>query len=163
MLDKKIVDALNKQIGMEYHSAYVYLNISLYYEDLGLSGFENWFKVQAREECEHAERIIAYLQDNDAEVVLPAIPAPAQKFKNALEPAEISYKNECDVSKAFLDIAKIAKDVDDFRTIDFLNWFHKEQVEEERTASDLVKRMTLFGTEAKGLIYMDKEMGERIK
>lgn len=162
MLDKKLVDAINEQIGMEYSSAYLYLNISLYYDESGLFGFQKWYQLQAKEECAHAERLITYLQDNDAKVALPAIPAPTQTFTDGIAPAKFAYEQECAITASFVKISKVAKEVEDFRTLDFLNYFHKEQLEEERVASDLLKRLDHFGTDQNGLIYMDKEMGDRV-
>lgn len=163
MLDKKIVGAINKQIGMEYYSAYLYLSISVYYEDTGLFGFEKWYKVQAQEECGHAAKFITYLQDNDAAVVLPAIDAPKATFADGIEPANIAYDHECKITASIIEIAKIAQEVNDFRTLNFLDWFHKEQLEDEHNASDVLKRLSHFGSSTQGLIYMDKEMGDRIQ
>ena len=70
MLNKEVADLLRAQINKEFFSAYLYLDISNYYYDKSLNGFGNWFKIQAKEEQEHAMLILEYLQDNGESVKL---------------------------------------------------------------------------------------------
>ena len=80
-ISKKMAKAINEQIIAELESAYIYLNIANYYVENGLAGFGAWFKKQAEEEVEHAEKFIDYLHSNGEKVVLTEIAAPKDKFK----------------------------------------------------------------------------------
>ncbi|MFV0395423.1 MAG: ferritin [Coprobacillaceae bacterium] len=162
MLDKKIVEAINKQINRELHSEYLYLHFANYYIDEGLEGFGNWFNVQVQEERSHAMLFIEYLQNNSEKVILEEIAKPIGDFKNYFEPLEASLKHECYITKSINDIYEIAYNLKDFRTMQFLDWFIKEQGEEEKNADDLITKFKLFGHDAKALYELDKELATRV-
>ena len=63
MLKEKVRELLNEQINKELYSAYLYLDFSIYYDQQGLDGFANWYKIQAQEERDHAMLILEYLQN----------------------------------------------------------------------------------------------------
>ena len=161
MLDKKVVDLLNNQINKEFYSAYLYLEFSNFYYDMGLEGFGNWYKVQTQEERDHAMLMIQYLQNNGAKVVLEAVDKPDMPAGNAKSLLEEGLKHERYVTNLIHGIYDAAYSVKDFRTMQFLDWFVKEQGEEEKNAEDLVKRFELFGEDAKGLYMLDSELGAR--
>ena len=64
MLDVKIKDLLNQQINKEFYSAYLYLAFSNYFSERNLSGFSNWYRIQAQEERDHAMLFLQYLENN---------------------------------------------------------------------------------------------------
>ena len=76
MLDSRVVELLNQQVNKEFYSAYLYLDFSNYYYDLGLDGFGNWYKIQAQEERDHAMLFVQYLQNNGERIRLEAIAKP---------------------------------------------------------------------------------------
>ncbi|MFQ9515049.1 MAG: ferritin [Eubacterium sp.] len=162
MLDKKIVDLLNQQVNKEFYSAYLYLDFSNYYYDNGLDGFGNWYKVQAQEESAHAMLFVQYLQNNGETVVLDAIDKPAVQLTDAKTVLEETLKHEQYVTSLIHDIYDAAYSVKDFRTMQFLDWFVKEQGEEEKNADDLIKRYTLFGNDPKSLYMLDNELASRV-
>lgn len=161
MLDKKVRDLLNNQINKEWYSAYLYLSFSNYYSEAGLDGFQNWYMVQAQEERDHALLFIQYLQNNGEKVVFEAVDKPEADFKDNMEPIQKGLEHERYVTGLIHTIYGAAKEVNDFRTTQFLDWFVKEQGEEEKTADDLVKKMELFGSDAKGLYMLNSELGGR--
>ena len=161
MLDKKVRDLLNNQINKDWYSAYLYLSFSNYYSEAGLDGFQNWYMVQAQEERDHALLFIQYLQNNGEKVVFESVDKPEADFKDNMEPIQKGLEHERYVTGLINAIYGAAKDVNDFRTTQFLDWFVKEQGEEEKTADDLVKKMELFGSDAKGLYMLNSELGGR--
>lgn len=161
MLDKKVKSLLNTQINKELFSAYLYLGFANYYEDEGLSGFSNWYMVQAQEERDHAMLMLKYLQMNGETIELLAVEKPDQEFTDHMEPLKEALKHEQYVTKLINDIYVAAHEIKDFRTMQFLDWFVKEQVEEEDTAGNLIKKMEMFGTDAKGLYMLDQELAAR--
>ncbi len=162
MLNEKIAKMLNEQVNKELHSSYLYLDMANYYYDNNLNGFGNWFDVQTKEENAHAMLFIQYLRNNGIEIVLEAIPAPDFKFKNFKEPLTAAYEHEKFITASIHDIYAEAYLAKDFRTMQFLDWFVKEQGEEEQNSDDLCKRYDLFGTDAKGLYLLDNELAGRV-
>ena len=161
MLSEKVAALLNEQVNKEFYSAYLYLDFSNYFEARGLDGFANWYKIQAQEERDHAMLFVKYLQNNGAPVVYEAIDKPAADLKDKMDPLTAGLEHEKYVTGLIHTIYEAAYETRDFRTMQFLDWFVKEQGEEETNASDLVKKMELFGGDSKGLYMLDAELGAR--
>lgn len=161
MLDKKVSELLNDQVNKEFYSAYLYLDFSIFYEDAGLDGFANWYKIQAQEERDHAMLMMQYLQNNGEKVELKAIAKPDKELKDKLQVLELGLEHERYVTSLIHAIYDAAYNVRDFRSMQFLDWFVKEQGEEEKNAEDMVKKMKLFGDDAKSLYMLNSEMAGR--
>ena len=162
MLDKNVVKLLNQQVNKEFYSAYLYLDFSNYYYDQGLDGFGNWYKIQAQEERDHAMLFVQYLQNNGERVVLEAIEKPGVELVSAKAVLAEGLKHERYVTELIHTIYDAAYSVKDFRTMQFLDWFVKEQGEEETNADNLVKKFELFGDDPKSLYMLDNELGTRV-
>ena len=161
MLDKKVAELINDQINKEFYSAYLYLDFSVYYEEVGLDGFANWYMIQAQEERDHAVLMLQYLQNNGEKVTLEAIAKPDKDLKDKLQVLELGLEHERYVTSLIHTIYEAAYSAKDFRTMQFLDWFVKEQGEEEKTAEDMIKKMRLFGDDAKSLYALNSEMAGR--
>lgn len=161
MLNEKVAELLNTQINKEFYSAYLYLAFANYFSDEGLDGFANWYNVQAQEERDHAMLIRQYMQNNDAPITFEAIDKPDSEFKSHMEVLEAGLEHERYVTGLINNIYGAAYDVKDFRTMQFLDWFVKEQGEEETNATDLIKKMNLFGSDPKSLYLLDQELAAR--
>ena len=162
MLDSKVSKLLNEQITKELYSAYLYLDFSIFYEAQGLDGFANWYMIQAQEERDHAMLILKYLQNNGEKVELDVVDKPDKELKELMDPLKAGFEHEQYVTSLINDIYAAAYDVKDFRTMQFLDWFVKEQLEEEKNADDMIKKMELFGNDSKGLYSLDSEYAARI-
>ena len=162
MLNKDIVKLINHQINKEFFSAYLYLDMSNYYNAKGLTGFANWMNVQAQEERDHATLFITYLLNNDESVSLEAIDAPSGNYTDFKGPLTVSLEHEQYVTSLIHTIYGEAVKGNDFRTVQFLDWFVKEQGEEEKNIDDLIKRYDLFGSDSKGLYMLDAELATRV-
>ena len=162
MLNKKITELLNSQINKEFYSSYLYLDMSNYYFEKNLNGFANWFSIQAQEEHEHAMLIIKYILNNTEQVVFDDIAAPNKHYKDFKQPLEGSLEHEIFISTSINTIYAEAYTLKDFRTMQFLDWFVKEQGEEEKNADDLCKRFDLFASDARGLYLLDTELAARV-
>ncbi len=160
-MDKKVSALLNDQINKEFYSAYLYLDMANFYEDKGLDGFANWYEVQAREEQDHALLIYKYLHNNDQKVTLDAIAKPDKVFKTLLDPLRAGYEHEQYVTSLINAIYAAALDAHDYRTLQFLDWFVKEQGEEEKNSKDLITRMELFGDDMRSLYLLNSELKAR--
>ncbi|MBQ7525500.1 MAG: ferritin [Abditibacteriota bacterium] len=161
-MDKKLHELLNDQINKELYSAYLYLDFANYYTEQGLDGFANWYSIQAQEERDHALLFVKYLQNNGEKVTFEAIAKPDKTFSGLAEPLAAGLEHEKYVTSLINNIYSAAYDVKDFRAMQFLDWFIKEQGEEETNADGLCKKMELFGGDAKGLYALDAELGARV-
>ena len=162
MLDKKVTELLNDQVNKEFYSAYLYLDFSIFYEDAGLDGFANWYKIQAQEERDHAMLMMQYLQNNGEKVTLEAIAKPDKVLDDKLHVLELGLEHEQYVTSLIHAIYDAAYSVRDFRTMQFLDWFVKEQGEEEKNSSDQITKMELFGSDPKGLYMLNSELQSRV-
>lgn len=162
MLNQNVVKLLNEQIRKEFFSAYLYLDMANYYADQGLNGFEHWFFVQTQEERDHALLFRQYLLNNGAKVELETIEAPNETYQNFREPLIASLKHEEYVTASIHTIYDEAFQVKDFRTMQFLDWFIKEQGEEEKNSEDNIKKYDLFAGDSKGLYMLDSELKTRL-
>ena len=131
MMNEKVRELLNQQINKEFYSAYLYLGFSNYFRARGLDGFANWYMIQAQEERDHAMLFLKYLQMCGEKVELGAIDKPDKKFNGLMDPLKAGLEHEKYVTSLINDIYGAAYDVKDFRTMQFLDWFVKEQLEEE--------------------------------
>ncbi|MDD4220592.1 MAG: ferritin [Sphaerochaetaceae bacterium] len=161
MLQKSIVELLNAQINKELFSAYLYLDMADFYASAGLEGFENWFKVQALEEQDHAMLFRQYVLNNGHDITLSAIADPSREYKDFKEPLAAALEHERYVTDSINTIYSEAIKVKDYRTVQFLDWFVKEQGEEEKNAEDNLRKFELFGT-GKGLYMLDRDLKARV-
>ena len=162
MLDKKVIELLNDQINKEFYSAYLYLDIANYYTENDLDGFANWYTIQAQEERDHALLFLKYLQINSIPVELKAIDKPDKVFSNHLDPLLAGAEHKRFVTALIHNIYDAAYSVKDFRTMQFLDWFVKEQMEEEENADKMVNKYNLFGDDPKSLYLLDQELAARV-
>ena len=161
-MDQKVAALLNDQINKEFYSAYLYLDIANYYNDQDLDGFANWYTIQAQEERDHAMLFLQYLQNNSVSVTLEAIDKPAHTYETPGDPLAVAADHERYVTSLINAIYDAAYSVKDFRTMQFLDWFVKEQGEEEKNADSLVKKYALYGDDPKSLYLLNQELAARV-
>ena len=161
-MDKKVHELLNQQINKEFYSAYLYLDFSNYFKRRGLDGFANWYMVQAQEERDHAMLFYQYLQNENQVVTLDAIAKPDKEITSDMEVLLAGLEHEKYVTSLINDIYAAAYDVKDFRTMQFLDWFVKEQGEEETNANDMITKMELFGSDPRSLYMLNSELAARV-
>ena len=162
MLNAKVHALLNQQINKEFYSAYLYLDFSNYFKAQGLDGFANWYRIQAQEERDHAMLFYDYLQKESQKVTLEAIDKPDKLFKCDMDVLLAGLEHEKYVTSLINDIYAAAYEVKDFRTMQFLDWFVKEQGEEETNANDMITKMELFGSDPKSLYMLNQELAARV-
>ena len=160
-MDKKVSELLNDQINKELYSAYLYLDMANFYASKGLDGFANWYEIQAKEEQDHAMLIYKYLHNNSQTVTLGAIAKPDKEYKELMDPLKAAYEHEQYVTSLINAIYAAAQAVNDYRTVQFLDWFVKEQGEEEVNSSGMIRKMELFGDDAKALYMLNSELAGR--
>ena len=161
-MNAKVHELLNQQINKELYSAYLYLDFSNYFRARGLDGFANWYMIQAQEERDHAMLFYTYLQNENMPVTLEAIDKPDKLLDSDMNVLRHGLEHEKLVTSLINDIYEAAYSARDFRTMQFLDWFVKEQGEEETNANDLISKMELFGSDPKGLYMLNQELAARV-
>ena len=161
MVSEKINEIMNEQINKEFYSGYLYLSMSAHLHELGLFGFEAWLKIQAKEEVEHGLRFLDYLLERNSYVTLKQIRTPEFEFNGILSVFNVLYEHERCITSSVMNIAKLAEDECDRKTLSFIDWFIEEQTEEEQQVQNIIKRLEIFGDDKVALYLMDKELGER--
>lgn len=162
MINQKVTDLLNDQLGKELFSSYLYLAISNYYTEQNLDGFANWFEIQAHEELDHAMLFRKFMLNAELPVSLGAIAAPTVQFTQTNHPLKAALAHEKMITASICSIYSEALDLKDFQTTQFLDWFIKEQGEEEKNSNDLIKKFELFGSDSKGLYMLNAELLARV-
>ena len=161
-MDEKMVEALNSQLNAEMYSAYLYLSMGAYFEDLDLSGFANWMKVQAQEEMTHAMKIHDYIIQRGDRVILTKIEAPQTEWESPVNAFEHVYEHEQKVTGLINQLVNLALSLGDHATNNFLQWFVAEQVEEEESSSGVLKKVKMSNDSLSAMVMLDAELSQRI-
>lgn len=161
MISKSLQDAFNEQIGKEFYSSYLYLSMSAYCESVNLPGFAHWLKVQWKEEVSHAMKLIEYVVDRGGRVILGAIDSPPAEFKSPLEIFNQVLEHEQMVTASINTLYGLAVKESDYASQVELQWFVKEQVEEEKTATEILEHLKLVGERSGALLFIDRHLMKR--
>lgn len=161
MLNKKMLAGLNDQVAKEFYSAYLYLSMAAYFEREALPGLAKWMRVQAQEESCHALIFFNYVCEHGAVAVLGALDAPPSEFKSPADVFEMTLAHEKTVTASIHALVDIAIEERDHATKQFLEWFVKEQVEEEASADTLLTQVKRIA-DGNALFVLDKDAGARM-
>jgi len=160
-LAKDVEKLLNEQINHEFHAAYLYLSMSAYFEKENLKGFSHWMKIQAKEETGHAMKIFEYLFSMNSSPALTKIDAPKISWKDSEEAFSDAYLHEQKVTKQIYNLVEKAQKAGDHATVNFLQWYVKEQVEEESNALETLEKIKMLKGHKPALYMLNKELGSR--
>lgn len=161
MISEKVKGILNEQINKEFYSAYLYLAMSASFSDMGLYGFSKWCEIQSREEIDHGMILFEYILKHKEKVELKGINTPEANFECPCDIFEKIYNHEKEITMAIDSIARLSEDECDYATRIFIDWYLKEQIEEEDKVLKIISKLKAFGTERSALYLMDKELGNR--
>lgn len=161
MLSDRMQKAINDQVNAELYSSYMYAAMSMYFESVDMSGAAGWMMAQAREELVHAEKFMNYVNERGGRVFLNAIEKPPVEWKSVLDAFESALKHEVKVSAMINGLVTLARDEKDHMTDNFLQWYVAEQVEEESSAAEVVRKLKLIGDSGGGMFMIDNELGQR--
>lgn len=161
MISEKLEKAFNDQINKEFYSEYLYLSMQAYFERLNLKGFVNWFNVQVQEEHAHALGMFNYLHERGGEVKLQSIDAPEFNWDSPLACFEQVLEHEEYVTSRINALMDVADEVKDRAALSFLDWYLKEQVEEEANVGGVLATLKLIKDDANALLLLDKDLAAR--
>jgi ferritin len=159
-MNKKLEEAIITQLNFEIESAFVYLAMKNYLENLSLDGFVNWFDVQFQEEMAHAQKFMNFVNDRGGRVEIRGFETPRNEFDSVLDALETSLKHEKEVTRRIHELMKMAIELQDFAAVSLLQWYVDEQVEEEDNFTKLIEKVKLV--KDVGLYMLDKELATRV-
>ena len=162
MLSERLQKAINEQINAELWSAYLYLSMSMDAESKGYKGVANWFFVQWKEEQDHAQILMNYLNSRDAKVELKPIAEVRTEWESVQEMFRETLRHEKVVTSLINNLATIAHDDRDFASSNMLIWFIDEQIEEEENARDMIFASEAAEGDKYGMYQLDKELATRV-
>jgi len=161
MMSKTMQDALNEQMKHEFYSSYLYLSMSAFCDRANLPGLAKWMRAQAQEEIKHAMKIFDHVLDRGGKIELHQLGRPPADFASPMDVFEQAHKHEQQVTASINKVYGLAVDERDFASTVFLDWFVREQVEEEKTSGLLSEQFRMVGEDRPGLLMLDRELGQR--
>lgn len=161
MISQLMQDALNEQINKEFASAYLYLSMSTWCDANNYSGAAHWMRAQFHEEQNHAGKMMGYLSDRGGKVVLAAIGAPDLEFASLQDVFEKTLSHEQYVTSLINALYAKAGAENDYASQAFLQYFVTEQVEEEKSAQEILDHLRKIGDKHTGLIMLDRHLASR--
>ena len=160
-MNKRVVEAINRQINSELGASYSYLGMSAWCERQKFTGAARWLRLQSQEEYMHAMKLFDFLLARDNDVDLRPIQPAQLPFSSLLDVFQRSLEQEQEVSKQIDALYETAFNEKAFAAVAELQWFLTEQVEEEKTAREIVTKLTMVGDDPASLLDMDRELGSR--
>lgn len=162
MLSEKLLMRLNEQVNFEFYSSYTYLAMAGYCESIDLVGFANFFRVQAKEELDHAMKFYDYVYQKNGQIELEVIEKPEGNFDGVIDVFQKGFEHEQLVTKKIYGLADMAHEEKEHATISLLKWFIDEQVEEENNFNALLKKIRRVDANPAALYLMDDELAKRV-
>ncbi|WP_409227808.1 ferritin [Gudongella sp. SC589] len=160
-MSEKLLKALNDQYNFEMLSGYYYLAMASYCESENMKGMAHFLVEQAKEEYEHAMKFYDFINDMDGRVKMQAIPEPKNDYSSFLEVFETALEHEKKVTGRIYDLLKLAEEEKSYPTVQFLQWFVSEQLEEENSMKDIIFKLEGVQKHFHGLMMVDRELGSR--
>lgn len=160
-ISQRMKKLLNDQITLEGFASNYYLSIASWAEITGYDGAANFFYLQADEERQHMLKIIHFLNGLGVDATIPAIKQPPKSFQSFESLFKIALKNEQAVTKAIHKMVEIAQKEKDHSSFDFLQWFVKEQVQEETKFEAILQKFNLIGRDKIAINEIDKSLASK--
>ncbi len=162
MINPRIDKEFNDQIKHEIGSAYLYLSMAAWFDNIGWDGMASWMKVQVQEEMVHAMKFYTYIVDREGKVGLQGLEQPQMEWASPLDAFQAAYKHEQFVTSRIQTLAKVSAEENDYISRPLIDWFLNEQIEEEASTSKIVQQLDRIGSSTEGLTMLDRELGARV-
>ncbi len=158
MQNKKVEQALNKQIELEHFSSQLYLAMASWAEKNGFNGSANFLYAHSDEEREHMLKLFHFVNDRGGHAIVPKVEQPKLEWDSIQDIYEEIYEHEKMISAEINNLVGICYDERDFTTQNFLQWFVEEQIEEENLFSNILDKLNLMGGDKAKAYMFDNEM-----
>ncbi|MDD1737040.1 MAG: ferritin [Methanothrix sp.] len=161
MISEKMSEALNVQANRELYSSYLYLSMSYYFESINMKGFAHWMRLQAGEELVHTMKMLDYVAGRGGRARMLAVEAPQLSWSSPLQAFQHVWDHERVVTGLIHALVRVAEAEKDEAARDFLQWYVKEQVEEEESSDGVLSKVKAAGESKTAMESADRELGER--
>lgn len=161
MLKPKVLQALDAQVNAEFYSSFLYLSMAAHFEAESLPGIAHWLGEQAKEEHGHAMKFFDHIAERGSKPTVAAIQAPPASWNSAEAAFKAVVLHEAHVTELIHKLVALARKEEDYATEEFLQYFVKEQVEEEAQAHLLLEQFKMAGPSKGSLMMMDHRLGKR--
>jgi ferritin len=161
MLSEKMIESLNVQANRELYSSYLYLSMSYYFESINMKGFAHWMRLQAGEELVHTMKMLDYVAGKGGRAKMLAVEAPKFTWASPLQAFQHVWDHERVVTGLIQTLVKVTEEELDEATKEFLQWYIKEQEEEEESSDNVLNKVKAAGEDRTALEAADKELGQR--
>ncbi len=159
LLSTEIEALLNQQVKKEAHSSAIYLSMASWCDRNGFDGSADFFFKQSHEEREHQLKLYKYILDMGGTAISPEINNIKIEFSTFREVFEDALDQEIAITQSFKNIVARCHKEQDYVTLEFLNWFLKEQREEEYVARRALELFEVIGEQGTGHWDIDKNIG----
>lgn len=160
-INERLASAINNQVTAEVEASLVYLQLSYFLDDMGLTGMRDWMKAQSKEELEHAHKFSQHLLDRGYVPQIGDVAPPKLDITTAVDAFEASLAHEQKISGLIRELAVIQDVEKDYDSRALINWFLEEQIEEEATVGEILNRLRIAGDSGSGILRIDAELGSR--
>ncbi len=160
-MNQIMLDSLNQQINEEMYSAYLYLSMVSYFNSVNLPGAAHWMMIQYKEELMHAEKIMNFIMERGSNFKLTQIKEPTNYWSSPLDAFKAALNHEKHITSCINQLYEVALREKDYSTVQFLQWFVTEQVEEEANAMQIIDDFERIANDPKGIFMIDRELSQR--
>ena len=160
-MNATVLSAINQQINSEFEAAHTYLAMAAFCEQQKFLGAAKWLRLQSDEERAHAMKLFDFVLARDGKVVLKSIDQPQADFDSLATVFGQALKNEQRVTGQINNLYELCFQEKAFAEMTELQWFLTEQVEEEKTAREIVFKFQMVKSDPSGLLDLDRELGSR--
>jgi ferritin len=161
VISQKLQNAINEQINSEFYAAHLYLSMAAFCDTRSLGGFSHWLKLQYSEELSHAMKLFDFITDRGGRVVLQAIRQPPVEFESVATVMRMALEHEQQVTASIDGLYELALEERDYSAHVLLEWFVDEQVEEEKSLTEIIDHLEMIGNDGTGLLLLDSRLGAR--
>lgn len=158
MLNKRVEEALNSQLVMEAFSSHYYLAIASWAESNGLNGTSEFFYEQSDEERMHMLRLVKFINERGGRAIIPQIDLPQKDFGSITSVFNEFLNHELEVSAKVNEVVNICHEEKDFPTMNFMQWYVSEQIEEEALVRTIIDKLNLIDGDKSGLYMFDRDL-----
>ena len=158
MLHEKVEKALNKQIELEQFSSQLYLAMASWAEKNGYNGAANFLYLHSDEERQHMLKLFHYVNDRGSHAIVPASEKPDAEYDSIQNVFEKIFEHEQMITSEINNLVGICYEEKDFTTVNFLQWYVQEQIEEENLFGTVLDKLNLLGGDKARLYMFDNEL-----
>lgn len=153
---------MNRQIGMEFNAAFLYLSFSGLMNEYGMRGTGRWLRAHFHEECAHALKILDHLELRRTTAVLPTISSPSFNWETPADLFRIALDHERVVTSSIHSLLSLCRRENDFAGEQLMMDFVREQLHEEATFASIFHALECAAHDPAALLQIDSQLADQL-